>query len=417
MMSKRGLPPSANQGQFCTDETGQTNHKESDHKMNMHTNNIPAQTSHRIENENGALMSLMQKVADQAARSADYLAPTNDLLKTTSEDGAPQMVIEANHGEPTQILDINSVAFGQLANHADIDVRTAKRLQANYPAEFDALLNAHFSKEPKRKMLRTFADYHNGGTLRAFVSDRFKTFDNVNLLQSSLPQLMESDARWRVVSADISERRMYLRLKSEVQTGTGANVGDVMANGLGLSNSETGSGSVSVFQIAWTLACLNGMQTANKNRTSHLTSARDTGDWQLLSDEAKAADNHSLELKVRDLVGAYASPENFQTVLDQMRSAANDIIEGEAVDVTEVVGNLGKVMSLSKKENTAVLNGLMATIGQSGFEQDKPLSRATLVNALTACAHRADVDDVDMWQQRGGALLTMPKKDFNRIAA
>jgi hypothetical protein len=385
--------------------------------MNMH-NNIPAQTAHRIENENGALMSLMQKVADQAARSADYLAPTNDLQKTTSEDGAPQMVIEAAHGEPTKILDINNVAFGQLANHADIDVRTAKRLQANYPAEFDALLNAHFSKEPKRKMLRTFADDALGnGTLRAFVSDRFKTFDNANLLQSSLPQLMDSAARWRVVSADISERRMYLRLKSEVQTGTGSAVGDLMANGIGLSNSEVGSGSISVFQIAWTLACTNGMQTANKNRTSHLTSARDTGDWMLLSDEAKAADNQALELKVRDLVGAYASRENFDEVLDQMRSAAGDIIEGEAVDVTEVVNNLGKVMSLSKKENASVLNGLMATIGQSGFEQDKPLSRATLVNALTACAHRADVDDVDMWQQRGGALLTMPKKDFNRIAA
>ena len=392
--------------------------------MNMHVNNIPAQAAHHIENENGALMSLMQKVADQAARSADYLAPTSDLLKTTSEDGAPQMIIEANHGEPTKILDINSVAFGQLANHADIDVRTAKRLQANYPTEFDALLNAHFSKEPKRKMLRTFdglqgntSNEQNRGILRAFVSDRFKTFDNANLLQSSLPQLMDSEAKWRVVSADISERRMYLRLKSEVQTGTGAAVGDVMSNGIGLSNSETGSGSVSVFQIAWTLACLNGMQTANKNRTSHLTSARDTGDWQLLSDEAKAADNHSLELKVRDLVGAYASRLNFDEVLDQMRSAAGDIIEGEAVDVTEVVGNLGKVMSLSKKENTAVLNGLMATIGQAGFEQDKPLSRATLVNALTACAHRSDIDDVDLWQQRGGALLTMPKKDFNRIAA
>ena len=389
--------------------------------MNMHVNNIPAQSAHHIENENGALMSLMQKVADQAARSADYLAPTNDLQKSTNEDGAPQMIIEANHGEPTKILDINSVAFGQLANHADIDVRTAKRLQANYPREFDALLNAHFEKEPKRKMLRTFAggqqDDPNKGILRAFVSDRFKTFDNANLLQSSLPQLMDSAARWRVVSADISERRMYLRLKSEVQTGAGANVGDLCANGIGLSNSEVGSGSISVFQIAWTLACLNGMQTQNKNRTSHLTSARDTGDWQLLSDEAKAADNQALELKVRDLVGAYASRENFDEVLDQMRSAASDIIEGEAVDVTEVVGNLGKVMSLSKKENTAVLNGLMATIGQAGFEQDKPLSRATLVNAVTACAHRADVDDVDLWQQRGGALLTMPSRDWNRIAA
>ena len=385
--------------------------------MNMHVNNIPAQTAHHIENENGALMSLMQKVADQAARSADYLAPTNDLQKTTSEDGAPQMVIEAAHGEPTKILDINSVAFGQLANHADIDVRTAKRLQANYPVEFDALLNAHFEKEPKRKMLRTFDATAGNGTLRAFVSDRFKTFDNANLLQSSLPQLMESGAQWKVVTADISERRMYLRLKSENQTGTGSAVGDVMANGIGLSNSEVGSGSISVFQIAWTLACLNGMQTANKNRTSHLTSARDTGDWQLLSDEAKAADNQALELKVRDLVGAYASRENFDEVLDQMRAAASDIIEGEAVDVTEVVNNLGKVMSLSKKENTAVLNGLMATIGQSGFEQDKPLSRATLVNAVTACAHRADVDDVDVWQQRGGALLTMPSRDWNRIAA
>jgi len=391
--------------------------------MNMH-NNIPAPAAHHIENENGALLSLMQKVADQAARSADYLAPTNDLLKTTSEDGAPQMVIEANHGEPTKILNINNVAFGQMAAHADIDVRTAKRLQANYPAEFDALLNAHFEKEPKRKMLRTFdglqgntSNEANRGILRAFVSERFKTFDNANLLQSSLPQLMDSAARWRVVSADISERRMYLRLKSEVQTGTGANVGDLMANGIGLSNSEVGSGSISVFQIAWTLACTNGMQTANKNRTSHLTSARDTGDWMLLSDEAKNADNQALELKVRDLVGAYASRLNFDEVLDQMRSAANDIIEGEAVDVTEVVGNLGKVMSLSKKENTAVLNGLMATIGQNGFEQDKPLSRATLVNAVTACAHRSDIDDVDLWQARGGALLTMPKKDWNRIAA
>ena len=59
----------------------------------------------------------------------------------------------------------------------------------------------------------------------------------------------------------------------------------------------------------------------------------------------------------------------------------------------------------------------MATIGQSGFEQSKPLSRATLVNAVTAVAHRSDVDDVDTWQQRGGQLLNMNARDWHRVAA
>jgi hypothetical protein len=100
-----------------------------------------------------------------------------------------------------------------------------------------------------------------------------------------------------------------------------------------------------------------------------------------------------------------------------MRDAAADVIEGEATDVTDVVNNLGRVMQLTKKENSDVLNGLMATIGQAGYENSRPLSRATLVNAVTAVSHRADIDDVDTWQQRGGQLLNMSARDWQRVAA
>jgi hypothetical protein len=329
------------------------------------------------------------------------------------------MVIEANHGDNTKIFNINDTAFGQIATHAGIDTRTARRLQASYPKEFDNLTNAIWEKEPTRRMVRTHLDYDDqiDGTVRAFVSDKFKTFDNVNLLQTTLPQLMESDAQFQVVSADLSEKRMYLRLKSLEQLGTGANVGDHMANGIGFGNSEVGAGSVLVYQIFWTLACLNGMQTENKSRSSHITSARDGDDWGLLSDDAKNADNHALELKLRDLVGVYSSREAFDEVLDKMKAAASDVIDGEFTDVTDVVNNLGKVMQLTKKENSDVLNGLMATIGQSGFEQSRPLSRATLVNAVTAVANRSDIDDVDTWQKRGGQLLSMPARDWARVAA
>ena len=375
--------------------------------------------THHIENNDNALSKLLEKVKDQAARSADYLAPTNDLQKITSVEGKPQMVIEANHGDNTKIFNINDTAFGQIATHAGIDTRTARRLQASYPKEFDNLTNAIWEKEPTRRMVRTHLDYDAqiDGTVRAFVSDKFKTFDNVNLLQTTLPQLMESAAQWRVVSAALSEKRMYLRLKSLEQLGTGANVGDHMANGIGFGNSEVGAGSVSVYQIFWTLACLNGMQTENKSRSSHITSARDGDDWGLLSDDAKNADNHALELKLRDLVGVYSSREAFDEVLDKMKAAASDVIDGEFTDVTDVVNNLGKVMQLTKKENSDVLNGLMATIGQSGFEQSRPLSRATLVNAVTAVANRSDIDDVDTWQKRGGQLLSMPARDWARVAA
>ena len=376
--------------------------------------------NHSIENSQNTLTRLMEKVRDDAARQSDYIAPTYDLQKITDGDGNPQVVIEQRGGEPTKILHVNDVAFGQIAGHANIDVRTARRLQAGYSEQFDRLLNAIWQKEPAVRMLRT----HDGlalsdggiGTLRAFVSDKFKTFDNVNLLQSALPQLMESDARFQVVNATVTDKRLYLRLKSLVHTGDGAGVGDVMANGIGLQNSEVGAGSVSVYQIAWTLACLNGMQTQNKTRSSHITSGRDSDDWGKLSDEAKDADNRALELKIRDLVGVYSSRDSFDAVLESMKAAAADVIDA-AADKAALVDNLGTVMKLSKKETGDVMNGLLDTIGQSGYERDKPLSRATLINAVTAVSHKADADDVDLWQQRGGQLLNMSRPDWQRVAA
>jgi len=370
-----------------------------------------------IENNKNSLSNLLLKVQDQASRAADYLAPTSELQKTTDERGRPQIVLEQTRGEPTRIFDVNDVAFGQIASHADIDTRTARRLQAEVAPEFDALLNAIWQKKPAVRMLRTHDSVAGDGNLRAFVSDKFKTFDNVNLLEAALPQLMDNPAAFQVVNADVTDKRLYLRLKSLVQTGSGAALNDLMANGIGLQNSEVGAGSVSVYQIAWTLACLNGMQTQNKTRSSHITSARDTDDWGLLSDAAKDADNRALELKIRDLVGVYSSRDAFDAVIEQMKQAAADTIEGDFIDKTAVVSGLGKVMQLTKKETSSVLDGLLDTIGQAGYEQGNRLSRATMINAVTAASHKADLDDVDLWQQRGGQLLNMKPADWQRVAA
>ena len=108
-----------------------------------------------IENNKNSLANLLVKVQDQASRNADYLAPLKDLQKTTTETGKPQIVVEQSGGVPTQFFDINDVSFGQIASHADIETRTARRLQARYPAEFDGLLNAIWRDSSDTRMIRT----------------------------------------------------------------------------------------------------------------------------------------------------------------------------------------------------------------------------------------------------------------------
>lgn len=374
--------------------------------------------TYKMENDRLTLTNLMQKVIDQNARQADFLVPTNQALYRSIDTGdsiQSEIVLEGKGGEPTRHLNVNGVAFDQIAAHANIDVRTARRLRDNYTDNWDGLVNKIWEKEPANRMIRSHMFGETHGQARAWLSDKFKTYDNQDLLESVLPSLMESDAEWKIVNADITDRRMYARFKSEVITGEGANVGDLMALGLGISNSETGHGSIQIFQINWTLACLNGMQTENRHRKSHITTARgDSETWGILSDEAKDLDNRALSAKMRDITRAYASRESFDRVLDQMKQAAADVIEGTYTQ--GAIDQLGQVLKIPKKQTSNILEGLIQTVGQAGYENSRPISRATLLNAVTACAHNADADSVDDWQKLGGDVLNMTAANWQAVS-
>ena len=381
-----------------------------------------------LENQNKTLEDMLTVIKAQNDMKQDYIAPTNQLQFRTIESddrvhgtNHSQIVMEANNGEGTKILNVNQHCFDQIAQKAEIATPTARRLQQNYPREMDNLINAIWQKENSKRMIRTFDNsnslspfnYDNHtGTARAFLSDKFKTFDNSDLLESALPTLGESDASWKIVNYANTDKKLYIRLKSEViQSDAGLN--DLMAHGIGISNSETGSGSVAVFGIAWTLACLNGMQTENVTRKAHITSARDGDTWNVLTDETKRADNHSLKLQLRDIVSSYASRDAFDENIEKMKKAKEDVVN---VPINESVENLGKVLTLSKKETSNVLEGLLQTIGQSGYEQNQKVNRATLVNACTAVGNTAEPDNVDFWQRLGGKVLNLGKTDWNRVA-
>jgi hypothetical protein len=381
-----------------------------------------------MENNKNTLENLLKKVQDMRAAKEDLIAPTNNLQfrtveSSSSNNKSSEIILEGEGGIKTRILKVNDVCFDQIAadkteGESFLDVRTARRLRRDYPNQFDNLINAHWQQRPKQKTIRSFVHEnsfdHIDGTARAFVSDKFNTFDNEDLLEAALPSLMESDAQWEIVNADITEKRLYARFKSKVIEGIGAGVGDIMALGLGLSNSETGHGSISLFQINWTLACTNGMQTENRTRSNHVTSSRsDAGQWKLLSDETKDLDNRALKAKIRDLAIAFSSRDSFDEVLEKMRIASEDVIEGEIIN-SKAIPALAEVLKINKKDTSPILEGLLKTVQQSGYNNTRP-NRATLVNAVTAVANTVDPDSVDDWQKYGGQILNMSPSNWSKI--
>ena len=101
----------------------------------------------------------------------------------------------------------------------------------------------------------------------------------------------------------------------------------------------------------------------------------------------KDADNHALALQMRDVTAAYASRDHDE-VLEKMKTAHDDKVEGSPQSAVEA---MGKVLALTKKDTASLMDGLLATIGQAGYA-GQPVTRATMVNAVTAVAHQANAD-------------------------
>ena len=59
--------------------------------------------------------------------------------------------------------------------------------------------------------------------------------------------------------------------------------------------------------------------------------------------------------------------------------------------------------------------GLMSTVQQDGYA-GKPVSRATIVNAVTAVATTVEADKVDDWQLAGSTILDLPRNQWEVIA-
>lgn len=346
-----------------------------------------------------SLQEMAATIERQSKLKEDYLVDTKNLQL---EPFGPKVYLhmQENGLDVVEPLEVGQIAHRQIGTHLKIPAAYYDRMLADYPELLAQNVNAWLHREPTSRMIRTMS-----GTARAFLSNRYRRLDNLEVAQAVLPIIGEMQGV-HFESCQITESRMYLkvvntRLQAEVTPG------DIVQAGIIVSNSEVGQGSVCVQPLVYRLVCSNGMVVNDaQTRRNHVGRVNNsTENFLLYSDATLAADDKAFMMKLQDTVRAAVDEARFSQVVGLMQDAKQAVMETK--DIPCVVRLASREFHITDEESTGVLQHLI---------EGKDLTLYGLANAITR--HSQDVESYDRateLESIGYNVLSMPSRQWNRI--
>lgn len=329
-------------------------------------------------------------VRERKARK-DIISDTRNLAMHTNENGSTIQLFRKDGRKNTiETFGVSRLAHQQIASRLGIPFRYYQKMQEEMPNLLDTNVNTWLMRTPEKRMLRTM-----DGTLRAFLSDRYRRLDNLELCQAILPVINKMEGA-EIKSCEVTDSHLYLKvinhtLRSEVTPG------DVVEAGFVISNSEVGLGSVSVSPLIYRLVCTNGMiMPSYGKRKYHAGRQIEAGNeaYDLYSDETLEADDKAFWLKVKDIVTAAVDETRFNLIVDKMKESANIPLEK---DPAEEIKDLGDRFSLNEDEQKEILREFFIAGNNT---------RYGLVNAVTAASRNLeDYERATTLEAVGGSML------------
>lgn len=346
-----------------------------------------------------SLQELALELHRQNNAKADFLVDTRSI-RLDAYNSEVYLQMHDNESRPLEPLDVNSIAHQQLGTYAGIPAPYYRRMLEEHPQLLAHNVNEWLQRKPAQRMLRTM-----DGTARAFLSNRYRRIDNMEIAEIVLPELQKLEGAV-FESCQITETRMYIkvvnpRLQAEVSPG------DIVQAGVIISNSEVGQGSVSIQPLVFRLVCSNGMVINDaQTKRYHLGQASSTeGNLEIYSNDTLAAIDTAFIKQMRDTVAAAVDQARFARVIDQMRTAREAAMNTQ--DIPNLIQLTGKEFGITESERSGVLQHLI---------EGKDLSLYGLSNAVTR--YSQDVDSYDRATELEGIgykILTMPERTWKTI--
>lgn len=351
-------------------------------------------------NQGISVNEVINRIQYVEASKADFVVPTTKM----------RMIDRHLEIDGTGTFGVNDLAHEQIGVKVKIPREYYKRMLKNEPELLARNVNTWFSREPERRLVRTL-----DGNVRAVLSDAYRPRENAIVAQSLLP-ILQMQPDLHVVSANVTEKNLYLKVLSRQLEGKidvsrgGHYVGEVINGGISISNSEVGCGAFTVAFFAMVLSCMNGMIRENIIRAYHVGSRLGGGDNDAIptfyTPEAIAADSRAFALKVRDTVAHAFDRKQFDMEIAKYNSAARSTVNVGRIE--DVVENVTKRFTLNVDENKEVLGR---------FIQGGDLSQWGLANAVTNLANdRESYERSTQLEKIGGQIIDLKPGEWRSIA-
>ena len=337
------------------------------------------------------LMELGKELQRQKRNRQDFLADTRTLEVESNSYGS---TLHLSLDGKTYGFGIGELAHQQIAARLNIPYRYYAKMQNEAPELLDQNINTWLEQKPERRMIRVL-----DGKVRAFLSDRYRRLDNLELCAAVLPVIQEMNGS-QIESCEVTPTHLYLkvvnrRVKAEVK------VGDVVQAGFVVSNSEVGLGSLRVEPLVFRLACKNGLickdLAQRKYHVGRQVNASDDTAYELYSEATLAQDDKAFFMKVQDVVRAAVDEAKFMLTVNRMRESTQIPLKHDPVKSVEL---LADKFQLTENERGDILRQLFMGADNS---------RYGLVNAVTAASKIAKTYERATDLERiGGEILALP---------
>lgn len=297
---------------------------------------------------NASIENLVEILKGQQPRKYDVVVPVSKLRSVNG-------VLVIQGAETVLDEDGVTIADGQYIPTSICDGGIADRLGQDLSAKYLATLRRkdivmydqnvngwlrHADNTAKKFLVRCFKDAAGmgPGVARAFLSDSYKIIDHFDVLMTILDAIRSVDADVTVESADLTDRRMYVRVRCE---GIAVNALELVRNyrspyngksgadlpmmfaGLEFSNSEVGHGAFSIAPRVVLQVCNNGMKAdVAAVRSQHLGGRLETEGEIVWSDETQKKNLELIRSKTIDAVTSFLSAEWLQKYLAKLEKDA-----------------------------------------------------------------------------------------------
>lgn len=361
-----------------------------------------------------SLQELALEIERRGKAKLDYIVPARAIEMFTLDDGA-QLGLAMKGAD--RINTINEIAHDGIGAYTEIPAKYYDRLRREAPQLLAKNVNHWLGMDSSQRLVRTL----DGGA-RAFLSDRYRPLENEDLAQAILP-VIASDDQFDLMSCEITDRRLYLKVVHKKVTrelkrlggqfGDGRHViAQVLAPAVTISNSEVGCGSVSI-QAGWFNSfCSNLATMGERSLKKYHTGARHelVGDeaFAMLSDTTKRKTDEAIWAQVQDVLRGAFDEVRFGELVDKIEGTRSDVI-GKKADVVQVVNFASKEVGITEGEQKGILQYLI---------EGGDLSRFGVHNAITRFSQDCEsYDRASELERAGAAIIEMPKTQWAKVIA